>query len=160
MIASRIGIWPNLVLCSHSVKESLLKASESFLFHKKKIWRERTCLLPLNVVDSEHLPTTDTVAICDQLRMKPVLERTGRRARRTWLLHDLAEQLDPPAFEALDLSASFHVTWDNKLFTVWADVSFLKKKLFNYLAVLGLSCGMWDLVPWPGIEPGPSALGA
>ena len=22
-----------------------------------------------------------------------------------------------------------------------------------------LSCGMWDLVPWPGIEPGPPALG-
>ena len=25
-------------------------------------------------------------------------------------------------------------------------------------AVLGLSCTMWDLVPWPGIEPEPSAL--
>ena len=23
-----------------------------------------------------------------------------------------------------------------------------------------LSCGMWDLVPWPGIEPGLPALGA
>ena len=23
-----------------------------------------------------------------------------------------------------------------------------------------LGCGMWDLVPWPGIEPGPPALGA
>ena len=23
-----------------------------------------------------------------------------------------------------------------------------------------LSCGMWDLVPWPGIKPGPPALGA
>ena len=23
------------------------------------------------------------------------------------------------------------------------------------MAVPGLSCGMWDLVPWPGIEPGP-----
>ena len=22
-----------------------------------------------------------------------------------------------------------------------------------------LSCSMWDLVPWPGVEPGPSALG-
>ena len=35
-------------------------------------------------------------------------------------------------------------------------------KIFIYLAVLSLSCsmctlsyGMWDLVPWPGIEPGP-----
>ena len=25
------------------------------------------------------------------------------------------------------------------------------------MAALGLSCGMWDLVPWPGIEPGPPA---
>ena len=35
-----------------------------------------------------------------------------------------------------------------------------KKYLFIYLAVPGLSCGMRDLVPWPGIEPGPPALGA
>ena len=56
------------------------------------------------------------------------------------------------------------------------------KYLFIYLAAPGLSCGtwdlhcgmrdllvvacelfscsMWDLVPWPGIEPGPPALGA
>ena len=39
--------------------------------------------------------------------------------------------------------------------------------LFINLPVPGLSCGMlafsygiWDLVPWPGIEPGPPALGA
>ena len=39
--------------------------------------------------------------------------------------------------------------------------------LFIYLVVLGLSCGMQtlscnmgDLVPWPGIELGPPALGA
>ena len=24
----------------------------------------------------------------------------------------------------------------------------------------GLGCGLWDLVPWPGFEPGPPALGA
>ena len=31
---------------------------------------------------------------------------------------------------------------------------------FNiYLAALGLSCGMWDLVPWPGIRPRPPSLG-
>ena len=37
---------------------------------------------------------------------------------------------------------------------------------FIYLAASGLSCsiqilacGMWDLVPWPGIEPEPPALG-
>ena len=27
------------------------------------------------------------------------------------------------------------------------------------MAALGLSCSMWDLAPWPGIEPGPPALG-
>ena len=27
-------------------------------------------------------------------------------------------------------------------------------------SVRALSCGMWDLVPWPGMEPGPPALGA
>ena len=40
------------------------------------------------------------------------------------------------------------------------DVSFFKKKKFIYLAALGLRCGMWDLVSWPGLEPGPPALGA
>ena len=32
--------------------------------------------------------------------------------------------------------------------------------IFIYLAILGLSCGMWDLVPWPDTEPGPPALEA
>ena len=31
---------------------------------------------------------------------------------------------------------------------------------FIYLAALGLSCSMWDLVPRPGMKPGPPALGA
>ena len=31
---------------------------------------------------------------------------------------------------------------------------------FCFLTVLGLSCGMWDLVSQSGIEPGPPALGA
>ena len=35
-----------------------------------------------------------------------------------------------------------------------------KKNLNIYLAMPGLSCSMWDLVPWPGIEPGSPALGA
>ena len=37
---------------------------------------------------------------------------------------------------------------------------FLNKNtyLFIYLAVPGLSCVMWDLVPGPGIQPGPPAL--
>ena len=36
---------------------------------------------------------------------------------------------------------------------------FLKLFSFMYLAAPGLSCSMWDLVPWPGTEPGPPALG-
>ena len=31
--------------------------------------------------------------------------------------------------------------------------------LFLYLAVPGLSCGLWDLVPWPGLTPRSAALG-
>ena len=45
-------------------------------------------------------------------------------------------------------------------------ISRLKKKII-YLAVPGLGCAMWTLsdgmqhlVPWPGIEPRPPALGA
>ena len=36
---------------------------------------------------------------------------------------------------------------------------FFKKIIFIYLSVLGLSCGIWDLVSRPGIEPRPPALG-
>ena len=32
------------------------------------------------------------------------------------------------------------------------------QRLFS-CSMWNLSCGMWDLVPWPGIEPGPPALG-
>ena len=32
--------------------------------------------------------------------------------------------------------------------------------IFIYLAVLGLCCGMWDLIPCPKIEPRSPALGA
>ena len=37
---------------------------------------------------------------------------------------------------------------------------FFNVYLFTYFAVPGLSCSMWDLIPWPGIEPGPPTLGA
>ena len=49
----------------------------------------------------------------------------------------------------------------------WKLNCFFKFYLFIYLAAPGLtcsvralSCGIRDLVPWPGIEPGPPALGA
>ena len=37
---------------------------------------------------------------------------------------------------------------------------FLNVYLFIHLAPPGLSCGMWDLIPSPGIEPGTPVLGA
>ena len=36
----------------------------------------------------------------------------------------------------------------------------LKKKFSIYLAVLGFSSDMWDLVSWPGIKPRSPTLGA
>ena len=39
-------------------------------------------------------------------------------------------------------------------------IIYLLKILFIYLAMPGLSCGMWNLVPWPGIKPCPASLGA
>ena len=44
-----------------------------------------------------------------------------------------------------------------EFWTKWKFV--LKKCVFTYLAVPGFSGSMPDLVPWPGIEPGPPALG-
>ena len=67
---------------------------------------------------------------------------------------------------------SHHVSWTQaslqqeapKLFLHKSDKSLLMSPckqsglffflIFIYLASLGLSCRMWDLVPWPGIEPG------
>ena len=37
---------------------------------------------------------------------------------------------------------------------------FFKKYLFIYLSALDLSCSIWDLVLWPGLEPRTPALGA
>ena len=45
----------------------------------------------------------------------------------------------------------------------WNNASSLlktNKKRFIYLAVPGLICGMWDLVPWSGMEPRSPVLGA
>ena len=39
-------------------------------------------------------------------------------------------------------------------------VSLFLNIYFYFLAVLGLSCGLQDLVPWLGLEPRPPALGA
>lgn len=42
----------------------------------------------------------------------------------------------------------------------WCFILFFNVCLFPYLAGPGLSCCRWDLVPRPGIEPRPPALGA
>ena len=39
-------------------------------------------------------------------------------------------------------------------------VAFVFFIYFFYLAALGLNCGLWDVLPWLGIESGPPALGA
>ena len=43
---------------------------------------------------------------------------------------------------------------------VLACISFFKIIYLLILAMPGLNCGVWDLVPWPGIESGPPTLGA
>ena len=52
---------------------------------------------------------------------------------------------------------------DDSLFTRNPNVTehpvFFLLFIFIYVAAPGLSCSMWDLVPWPGIETGPLALG-
>ena len=46
------------------------------------------------------------------------------------------------------------------MMTVISLAPFFKKNCwFIYLAAPDLRCRMWALVPWPGIEPGPPALG-
>ena len=66
-----------------------------------------------------------------------------------------------PAFAVTLVLLVLPAWWVWSALLLWA---FLKK---FYLAALGLTCsmwtlswGMWDLVPWPGIKPGPPALGA
>ena len=48
---------------------------------------------------------------------------------------------------------------NQKSLCVGPRIQYLKKKLFTYLAALGLSCNIWDLFPWPRTEPEPPALG-
>ena len=45
-------------------------------------------------------------------------------------------------------------------YIIWSKLVFFLIFIFIYLAAPGLSCSMWDLVPWPENEPRPPALGA
>ena len=78
--------------------------------------------------------------------------------RSTSLVHS------PPWWELAELKAMYQIvmytTWGGTgtLFYPWIIVSFKKKKII-YLAAPVLNRGMWNLVPWPGIESRPPALG-
>ena len=54
---------------------------------------------------------------------------------------------------------SFFNTYYFYLFTWLCQVSVATHGIFS-CGIQTLSCGMWDLVPWPGIEPRHSAQGA
>ena len=48
-----------------------------------------------------------------------------------------------------------HITWFFYSHSVLNGFTFFNwKNSFFFFAAPGLSCGMWDLVPWPGIKPG------
>ena len=61
------------------------------------------------------------------------------------------------------------IQWNKSTGTIWKNVfeklniflSFSEKMFhsFIYFAAPGLSCGIWDLFPWPGLEPGLPASG-
>ena len=92
----------------------------------------------------------------------------GRACDTCWLCFVVGTRtIKSFLFTILNLfySFSFHLPTYFNLFWIIQEVLitlFLKKKiyLFIYLAVLGLSCCVPDLVPWPGIEPGPHAFRA
>ena len=72
--------------------------------------------------------------------------RLGKyRAWQAYGVQPSAQLLPPPLLEAVP----------------YIDKFFFKKRkiLHSYLTAPGLSCGMWDLVLWPGIRPVPLALG-
>ena len=58
-------------------------------------------------------------------------------------------------------SLSRVISWLTKQLLSGKALSFyMYFNIFIYLSTLDLSCGMQDPVPWPGVEPGPPALGA
>lgn len=63
-------------------------------------------------------------------------------------------------FKAVCLEMGYSVSLFSD--TVAWFIFFILKFIFTFVhsAALGLSCGTWDLVPWPGLEPRSPALGA
>ena len=71
------------------------------------------------------------------------LKRLSSSSNRLYMFSGsqiLAHSYNSPRWLMLSLSSTFYLF------------------LFIYLAALGLCCGMWDLIPQPGIEPRPPAL--
>ena len=90
------------------------------------------------------------------------------------LISNLITHLEPSALYPVPNSPLLSRRWIFKItallrynsytikFTPWEyTIKWLFKNmyLFFYFTALDLSCGLWDLVPWPGVEPWPPALG-
>ena len=60
----------------------------------------------------------------------------------------------------LEIYTNTQLPGQGPLEMVWCYWITLKKFIFIYLTVFGLSGSMWDQVPRPGIKYGPPALGA
>ena len=56
--------------------------------------------------------------------------------------------------------AFFHLAWCFWSSSMLDSLSVIHSFLLIYLAALGLSCSIWDLILWPVMEPQPLALGA
>ena len=94
---------------------------------------------------------THSLIISVQSAIKPVLSFKFHYLRYSFL------EVLFGAFNVICLYTSITLFYTHT-FPKLSTLRFLKISI--YLSALGLSCGMWDLVPWPGIEPGPPALGA
>ena len=90
----------------------------------------------------------------------------GAKRPAPWSQLWQAEQLCSLSFLSLRLVNLEYSHWrffKNNIFTYLASpgLSCGTHKLCGFLVACGIfSCSMWDLVPWPGIKPGPSVLGA
>ena len=90
---------------------------------------------------------------------KPAKQRSGhqeQQVQRSW-----GKRTRNLLIISLCVALSYH---QQRYPVIWAIAIMCFFVLITYvfidLTVLGLSCSMWDLVPWPGIEPVPPPWGA
>ena len=90
-----------------------------------------------------------------------VCHRAAKPLYHNYWIHALKacalQQEKPPRWRAYSLQQRVARTCSNKRKPTHSNEDPVQPK---NLASLGLSCSMWDLVPWPGIKPGLPALGA